>query len=95
MWRMLQQPNPSDFVIATGNTHKLGNFVEATFSHLGLDWREHVSTDPSLLRPSDILVSSANPAKAKETLGWAAKYTMSDVVHIMIADEPYTTLSPP
>jgi len=87
MWRMLQQPIPSDFVIATGETNQLETFVAETFQQLGLDWREHVTADPSLLRPSEILVSRGNPEKARIELGWSAQHTMRDVIRLMIASE--------
>ncbi len=87
MWRMLQQDEPNDFVIATGETHTLEQFVAATFAVVGLDWSEHVETDPSLLRPSEIMVSRANPHKAKEKLGWQALNKMQDVVKMMIEAE--------
>ncbi len=64
MWRMLQQDEPDDFVIATGETHSLKEFVAAAFEDVGLNWQDHVSVDPSLYRPSDIMTISANPAKA-------------------------------
>jgi GDPmannose 4,6-dehydratase len=87
MWRMLQQENPGDYVIATGETNTLEAFVEESFSQLGLDWQEHVTTDPSLLRPSEIMVSRGNPQKAGTTLGWQAQNRMKDVIRIMIAAE--------
>lgn len=87
MWRMLQQENPGDYVIATGETNTLEAFVEETFTQLGLDWQEHVTTDPSLLRPSEIMVSRGNPEKAGTTLGWQAQNRMKDVIRIMIAAE--------
>lgn len=87
MWRMLQQPQPEDFVIATGETNKLETFVEEAFRQLGLDWQEHVTSDASLLRPSDIMISHGNPAKAREILGWQAQYNMEDVVRLMIEAE--------
>jgi GDPmannose 4,6-dehydratase len=87
MWRMLQQDVPDDYVIATGETNTLEDFVAETFSQLGLNWREHVSTDPSLLRPSEIMVSRGNPDKADKDLGWRADNHMSDVIRIMIAAE--------
>jgi GDPmannose 4,6-dehydratase len=87
MWRMLQQPLPADFVIATGETNQLETFIAETFHQLGLDWRDHVSTDPGLLRPSEILISRGNPAKAQAELGWKAHHTMSDVIRLMIAAE--------
>lgn len=87
MWLMLQQDQPDDFVIATGQTHTLEEFAACVFSSLGLDWREHVVTKPSLFRPTDISVSRGNPAKARERLGWLAQYRMADVVKMMVAGQ--------
>jgi GDPmannose 4,6-dehydratase len=87
MWRMLQQDAPSDYVIATGETNTLEDFVAETFAQLGLDWQKHVSTDPSLLRPSEIMVSRGNPGKSFKELGWRAEHRMRDVIRIMIAAE--------
>lgn len=87
MWRMLQQDTPGDYVIATGETNTLEAFVAETFAQLGLDWQKHVSTDSSLLRPSEIMVSRGNPAKAAKELGWLAANRMKDVIRIMIAAE--------
>jgi GDPmannose 4,6-dehydratase len=84
MWRMLQQEKPVDYVISTGKSHSLEEFVEAAFSFLGLNWREHVTLDPLLLRPMDINSGLGNPAKALKNLGWEAKYKMNDVVRMMI-----------
>ena len=84
MWKMLQQEEPDDFVIATGKLHSLEEFVETAFSILRLDWRDHVIVDPSLLRPIDIGVGWGNPAKAQVKLGWQAKYKMQDVVRMMV-----------
>lgn len=90
MWRMLQQDNPGDLVIATGETNTLENFVVEAFAQLGLDWRGHVSTDSALLRPSEIMVSRGNPEKAGQVLGWQAQNKMRDVIRIMIAAEQGT-----
>lgn len=87
MWRMLHQDAPEDLVIATGETRTLEEFVAEAFACLGLDWHEYVVTDPSLLRPSEIMVSQANPDKAREKLGWQASYKMRDVVRMMIDNE--------
>lgn len=84
MWLMLQQDEPDDYVIGTGETNSLQDFVSAVFSRLGMNWRDHVEYNPDLLRPTDILISRANPAKAKEKLGWQAQYKMTDVVRMMI-----------
>ena len=84
MWKMLQQPEPRDYVIATGRTSPLRTFVELAFREVGLDWREHVVQDATLTRPSDIAISRANPARAARELGWSATMTMPDVVQAMV-----------
>lgn len=83
MWLMLQQQSPDDFVIATGVTNTLESFIEEAFKLVSLYWREHVISDPSLFRPSEIMVSCGNPEKAKNVLGWSSKYVMQDVVRVM------------
>lgn len=87
MWRMLQCAEPEDFVIATGETHTLKDFVAEVFSAIGLDWRKHVEIDPALFRPSDIVSIKANPGNASEKLGWAARYKLSDLIKMMIEYE--------
>lgn len=84
MWRMLQQPKPQDFVIATGETRPLKEFVSEAFDAVGLDWRDHVRTDPTLKRPTDLKIGRADPSKAAEILGWQATTTMSGVVRRMV-----------
>jgi GDPmannose 4,6-dehydratase len=87
MFLMLQQEKPADFVIATGETRPLRDFVAAAFEQLGLDWREHTVIDQSLLRPTDLTVGRANPTKAAEQLGWKAKYRMSEVARMLVEAE--------
>ena len=87
MWLILQQRQPDDFVIATGETHSLREFVQHAFEHCGLDWKKHVVTDAGLLRPSDILFSKANPAKAQRQLKWRARTKMRKVVEKMVLAE--------
>jgi len=87
MWLMLQQETPEDYLLATGETHSLEAFISASFSNLGLDWRDHVRHDPQLLRPADIHSIRADPGKADRKLGWKARYKMHDVVKMMIAAE--------
>lgn len=87
MWLMLQHERPDDFVIATGETHTLEEFVAAIFESLGLNWHDHVVSDPSLLRPTEIMISRANPAKALQQLGWQAKNKMRDVASMMTKAE--------
>ena len=84
MWRMLQLDKPEDFVIATGVTHSLEDFVAYAFNTQGLNWQEHVISDHSLFRPTDLSVSRADPGRAKKILGWQAKVTMEQVVEKMI-----------
>ncbi len=86
MWLMLQQDDPEDFVIATGETNSLDNFVSAAFNKLGLDWKKYVKSNPSLLRPTDILVGRGDASKAKKKLGWEASVKMDGVVQRMIQD---------
>jgi GDPmannose 4,6-dehydratase len=84
MYLMMQHEQPDDYVIATGQSYSLEEFVAETFKCLGLDWKERVITDKSLLRPTDLAISKSNPSKAKEKLGWEAKYQMPDVVGMMV-----------
>jgi len=87
MWRMLQEERPDDFVIATGETHTLEEFLGLVCSGVNLDWREHVVLDPALMRPSELLVSRSDPRKAQSHLGWKAKFVMKDVIRMMIESE--------
>jgi GDPmannose 4,6-dehydratase len=87
MWRMLQEERPDDFVIATGETHTLEEFLGLVCSGVNLDWREHVVLDPALMRPSELLVSRSDPRKAQSLLGWKAKFVMKDVIRMMIESE--------
>jgi GDPmannose 4,6-dehydratase len=80
MGRMLERDTPEDFVIATGETNTLEDFVATAFACFGLDWREHVVRNTTFLRPLDITFSSGNPAKAERLLGWKAARKMRDVV---------------
>ena len=84
MYLMLQEPQPDDYVVATGQSYSLEDLVHQAFSCVGLNWQDHVVTDPSLLRPTDLAVSKANPGKANEKLSWQAKYKMPAVVRMMV-----------
>ncbi|MHC5823365.1 MAG: GDP-mannose 4,6-dehydratase, partial [Nostoc sp.] len=84
MYLMLQQSQPDDYVIATGESGSLEEFVAAAFASVNLDWRHHVVIDNSLLRPTDLAVGRGNPVKAKDKLGWQAKYKMKQVVQMMV-----------
>jgi len=85
MYRMLQQPRPADYVICTGETQPLSAFVAAAFAAFGLDYRDHVDQDAALFRPADLRTSMGSPAKARDELGWQAKYRMNDVVREMVS----------
>jgi GDPmannose 4,6-dehydratase len=84
MWLMLQQNRADDYVIATGETNTLQDFVAAVFEALDLNWHEYVVSDPTLLRPSEIMVSRGDAKKAARILGWCAEYRMRDVAKMMI-----------
>ena len=84
MWLMLQQAQPEDFIIATGKTFLLQDFVQTAFSSLDLDWRAHVNQSDEFFRPTDLLVSSADPRHAKLKLGWQASFDMPKVVEKML-----------
>jgi GDPmannose 4,6-dehydratase len=86
MWLMLQQEQAEDFIVATGHTYALQELVQEVFACLDLDWQEHVELNPALLRPTDIMLSVANPLQAERLLGWKARSTMPDVVGMMVAE---------
>lgn len=87
MWLMLQQPEPNDYVIATGHTCSLTDFVELAFRQVGLKWQDHVEQDPDLFRPSEIRRGHADPTMAERVLGWKAQVHVNEVVARMIAAE--------
>jgi len=76
---------PRDYVIATGGMNTLQDFVAESFSTLGLDWQDHVISNPSLIRPSEIMVSRGNATLAARSLGWMAKKRMREIVRMMIS----------
>lgn len=84
MWLMLQQEQPIDYVIGTGKTHSVRQFVEIAFSHVGLDYRDYVVTDPSFYRPAEVDLLLANPAKAEHELGWKPKMSFEELVRTMV-----------
>ena len=83
MWLMLQNGKPEDFVIGTGETHSVREFVEEAFSYVGLDWREHVKIDKNYFRPTEVEVLIADTSKARNELGWEPKIKFKDLVKIM------------
>jgi GDPmannose 4,6-dehydratase len=84
MWLMLQQDEPQDFVIGTGEAHTVREFVQVAFDHAGLDWEQHVEVDPKYFRPSEVDYLLADPAKAKRILGWEPKTKFDELARIMV-----------
>jgi GDPmannose 4,6-dehydratase len=87
MWRILQHPEPQDFVIATSEGHSLKDFVEIAFEAVGLDWRDHVRSDSALFRPSDVEQSVGDSRKAGEHLGWQATKPFREIVQTLVKAE--------
>jgi len=84
MWRMLQQDEPDDYVVATGETHSVQEFVEEAFSYVGLDWQDYVEIDPKYYRPSEVELLVGDASKAKRILAWEPKTTFKDLVSLMV-----------
>jgi GDPmannose 4,6-dehydratase len=83
MWLMLQQDEPDDFVIATGETHSVKEFLEETFSYHELDWRQYVEIDPKYYRPAEVDILVGDAGKAKRLLNWAPETTFKDLARLM------------
>lgn len=84
MWRMLQQAAPDDYVLATGETHSVREFVEAAFAHVGLDWRQYVEVDPQYYRPTEVDCLLGDASKARQSLGWTPQTRFRELVKIMV-----------
>ena len=84
MWLMLQQDTPDDYVIATGETHTVQEFVEIAFGHAGLNWEEHVKLDPKFIRPAEVDLLIGDPSKAKKELGWEPSVDFRGLVEMMV-----------
>jgi GDPmannose 4,6-dehydratase len=84
MWLMLQQSQPDDFVISTGETHSVREFVEEAFGHLGLDWKKYVVQDPALIRPAEVDLLVGDPSKARQKLGWQPTVDFRGLVRLMV-----------
>ena len=84
MWRMLQNKEPDDFVVGTGETHSVKEFVEKTFSYAGFDWNDYVKIDPRYFRPTEVKELIADPTKAKGKLDWNPKIKFNDLVKVML-----------
>ncbi len=84
MWLMLQQEKPDDYVIATGETHTIRDFLDAAFGHAGLDWQKHVEIDPRYYRPAEVELLIGDASKAKRQLGWEPKTKFADLARLMV-----------
>lgn len=84
MWLMLQQPEPDDYVVATGESHSVREFVEIAFAYAGLDYRKFVVTDPALYRPAEVRVLLGDSSKARTKLGWSHSTAFRELVHEMV-----------
>jgi len=84
MWRMLQRDTPDDYVIGTGSTHSVRQLCEAAFGAVGLDYRDHVAQDPQFMRPAEVDLLVADPARAREELGWQPTVSFTELVRMMV-----------
>lgn len=92
MWQMLQQPQPRDFVIATGESHSVREFCEIAFRYAGLDWQKHVVVDPDFYRPAEIHQLIGDASRAKRDLGWAPTRSFQELVNSMVEHDLQMTL---
>jgi len=84
MWLMLQQDQPADYVVGTGETHSVQELCETAFSHVGLDWQEHVVQDPRFMRPAEVDLLISDPRKAREVLGWEPEVSFRGLIEMMV-----------
>jgi GDPmannose 4,6-dehydratase len=84
MWLMLQQERPEDYVIGTGETHSVKEFLEEVFNYAGLDWQKYIKIDPRYFRPTEVEILLADASKAKRELGWRPRITFKELVKIMV-----------
>ena len=89
MWRMLQQDNPEDYVVGTGKSHSVADFVELAFKSVGLEWQEFVKIDSALFRPAEVDTLLADPKKANTKLGWKPTVSFPELVAMMVDHEMY------
>jgi GDPmannose 4,6-dehydratase len=87
MWLMLQQPKGDDYVIATGETHSIKEFLDLAFGYVGRDWKDLVKKDPRYYRPTEVDLLIGDPSKAKRELGWKPKCSFPDLVKLMVAED--------
>jgi GDPmannose 4,6-dehydratase len=84
MWLMLQQPQPDDYVIASGQAHTVRDLIEIAFGHVGLDWRKHTVQDPAFVRPAEVDLLLGDPSKARRILGWEPEVSFEQLIRMMV-----------
>jgi GDPmannose 4,6-dehydratase len=84
MWRMMQLDEPDDFVVATGETHTVREFVQIAFDYVGLDWEKYVEIDPKYFRPNEIEILEGDASKAERVFGWRPKVKLQELVKLMV-----------
>jgi len=84
MWRMLQRPEPVDYVIGTGEMHTVRELCEIAFGHAGLDWKQYVRVDPAFVRPAEVDLLQADAGKARQELGWRPTTSFAELVTMMV-----------
>ena len=84
MWLMLQEDEPADYVVGTGETHSVKEFCQIAFDHVQLDWRDYVTQDPRFIRPAEVDQLISDPSKAREKLGWEPQVSFEELVHLMV-----------
>jgi GDPmannose 4,6-dehydratase len=93
MWLMLRQPEPGDYVVATGETHTVQRLVELAFGHAGLEWQDHVVIDPAFVRPAEVDLLIGDSSRAREALGWSPAVTFEELVGMMVDADLERTLA--
>jgi GDPmannose 4,6-dehydratase len=84
MWRMMQLDEPDDFVVATGETHTVREFVQTAFDYVGLDWEKYVEIDQKYFRPNEVDILQGDASKAERAFGWRPKVRLNDLVRLMV-----------
>ena len=84
MWLILQQPEPDDFVLATGETHSIRELLQVAFEAVGLDWKQHVECDPKLMRPAEVEYLCGDASKARQKLGWRPRLGFAELIQLMV-----------
>jgi GDPmannose 4,6-dehydratase len=87
MWMMLQQPQGDDYVVATGETHSIREFLDLAFGMVNRDWNDYVKIDPKYYRPTEVDLLIGDPTKAKEKLGWTPKCSFKELVRLMVIED--------